>query len=213
MNLDDIDSIKRLYEALIESNRDKDKLLLHGLAVERRHGELVLEWIKKLKPNASIELLTAGLFHDIDRIVNERTGGGFAGNKLNGPEYAAYKKEHARRSANFTHDFLSNHGYPLKFAKRVAELIAHHDDAREELYLLSDPEEEVLVAADSFAFFDSFIMKLYEKRGTLNLEEKISFMAAKMLPAYRKVLRETKLDNPLFQDIKDRAIDRMGEAA
>jgi len=198
MNIEDA---KKLLEKIFEDNKDKGPTLLQGLENEKRHAYLVLEWAEKLSPNASLNLRLAALFHDIDRILVKGVGSGFKGTT---EAYKAYKKQHAQRAADCIWPILVQNGLSEEDAQRVSFLISHHDDGRQELDQLKDDELEVVVAADTLAFFDTFGIKTYSLRGQEALEAKIKFMGLKMAPLYRKFLIGLKINDEVLQTAKDK---------
>jgi hypothetical protein len=142
----------KLVDEAADAARTRGGEIMHGLEVERGHGQVVLEWVEKLLPNASVELKVAAILHDIDRLVTPVVAGGFKGDR-NSAEYEAHKKAHAQRSATYAAAKLAEHDVSRKIIERVSHLIIHHDDMGVEVARLNDIELNALVAADSFAFF------------------------------------------------------------
>lgn len=75
---------------------------------------------------------------------------------------------------------------------------------------LSDEELNVLVAADSFAFFTAGAPQLYKAEGEERLRDKIRFMVEKMPDFARKILASHRLENPLFERIKNEVLEDGG---
>lgn len=191
-----------LVEEACKTARNNEGKIMHGLEVERLHGQVVLEWVEKLSSIASDELKVAAVLHDIDRLVNPAFAGGFKGDR-NSPEYQAHKKAHAQRSAAYVTSKLTEHGVPEKIIERVVFLITHHDDAGDEVAQFNDYELNTLVAADSFAFFTSFAQKILDDEGEDRLKDKIRFMVKKMPVSSREFLSKYQLKDPRFEAIKN----------
>jgi hypothetical protein len=200
-----IDEAKKILEKIFLENENKESSLLQGIENEKKHAYLTLAWTEKLNPKASLFLKIAALFHDIDRILVKGVGGGFKGTQ---EEYKKFKKIHAQRCADCIQPILIEKGLLEQEAERVSFLIAHHDDERQQLDQIKDEELEVLVAADALAFFDTFGIRTYQKRGMTLLEEKIKFMALKMAPQYRKVLVDLKINDNILQNAKDKIVEQ-----
>lgn len=201
-----LEDAKKLLEKIFQENQGKDSTLLQGIENEKRHAYLVLTWIEKLNPNASLVLKIAGLFHDIDRILVEGVGGGFKGSQ---DEYKKFKTVHAQRSADSIRPILLENGLSDNDVGQIYFLIVHHDDERQQLDQIKDDELDILVAADSLAFFDTFGVRTYQVKGKAQLEEKIKFMALKMAPQYREVFRNLKLEDEILQTAKDKVIGQL----
>lgn len=184
-----------------EQNRHRDAEIMQGIDGEKEHAEAVLSWVRKLSKYPSLELQTAAVLHDIDRIVTPGVGAGFEGDRVS-KEYEEHKKAHAKRSADYIFPLLLEKGIHPKFVDRVRFLILHHDDRGVEVESYNDDELKILVTADSFAFFTSIAPKLYAAEGEERLREKVRFMVEKMPQFARKLLATHHLDDAVFERIK-----------
>lgn len=182
-----------------------DKDIMQGVEGEKLHALDVLAWVEKLAKKPSVALKLAALFHDIDRIVTPKAGGGFKG-KRNSKEYFQHKKRHAARSANFIIPLLKKIAVSDNILKKTKFLILHHDDTGEEIVKLKNSDLNYLVAADSFAFFTSIAPKLYEIEGEEKIKDKIKFMTEKMPEFARIKLWKHSLENKIFNEIKNEII-------
>lgn len=201
-------AVNLLNEAC-EENRRRDTEIMQGVDGEREHAKTVLSWVEKLTENPSVELEIAALFHDIDRLVTPGVGGGFKGDRRS-VEYEAHKKAHAKRSADYARrKLLQNDVNSRKLVERIGFLISHHDDTGEEVESLKDKELDILVGADTFAFFDSIAPRLYEAEGEQRLMDKIIFMVEKIPVSAQKILYSQKLENEIFERLKNEAIEEV----
>ncbi len=194
-----------LLDEVCDKNRYRDDEIMQGIEGEMEHAETVFEWVKKLLKNSSFELQIAALFHDIDRVVTPGVGGGFKGDRKS-KEYEQHKKAHAKRSAEYIIPLLKTNGIDARVLKRVKFLILHHDDTGKEVESFKDIDLNTLVAADSLAFFTSIAPKLYKAEGEERLRDKVSFMIEKMPSFARNLLASQRLENPIFDRIKNEVI-------
>ena len=200
---------QRLLNKACEENRHREAEIMQGIDGEKEHAECVLSWVEKLSPNPSPALKIAALFHDIDRIVTPHLGGGFKGDRRS-KEYYEHKKAHAKRSADYVCPKLLTCGVNPQIVERIGFLISHHDDIGEEVNELNDDELNILVAADSFAFFTSIAPELYQKEGEDRLRDKIRFMVEKMPSFAKDLLASHKVENKFFDRIKNEIIAELG---
>lgn len=191
-----------LLDKVAEENRHRESEIMQGIDGEKAHAYAVLSWVRQLSETPSVELEIAALFHDIDRIVTPGVGGGFKGNRKS-VDYINHKKAHARRSANFIYNELINLNVEPKLMERVTFLIQHHDDPYQEVEYINDRELNILVSADSFAFFTTIAPKLYEAEGEGRLRDKIKFMVEKMPRFTKQLLRSHYVENDIFERIKN----------
>ncbi len=202
---DTIENAKKILKEICKKFERHDKNIMQGLEGERLHALDVLDWIEKLNPNASIPLKLAALFHDIDRIVTPKMGGGFKGDRSD-KAYLKHKKTHAKRSAEFIIPILKKNNVASDILKKVKFLIIHHDDTGDEIEKINDSDLNYLVAADSFAFFTSIAPKLFEAEGKERIKDKIRFMVNKLPNFARILLWEHQLENDIFNNLKNEII-------
>lgn len=145
------------------------KFVEESFGKENPHLKRTLYWVKKIKPDASEELLIAACSHDIDRAFkSEDSSKKFA--------YAWGRKmsEHQNKSGEIMFDFLVKEGYDAKKAKRVRELIRKHE-------IGGDAEQNLLMDADSLSWLEVSVprhIKFIEEKGLTKkeLKKKIDFM-------------------------------------
>jgi hypothetical protein len=203
-----IEIASQLLSEACESNRHRDAEILQGVDGEKEHAEDVLGWVEKLTENPSLALRLAALFHDIDRVVTPGVGGGFKGDRRS-REYLEYKKAHARRSADYIYPRLLKRGVDQQVVERARFLIIHHDDTGSEVESFQDNELDYLVAADSLALFTTTGPRLYERDGEKRVKDKIRFMIEKMPAFAKKFLVSQKIDNELFNKLKDEVLSEL----
>lgn len=200
-----IKNAKKILTKICEDNRYHDKDIMQGVKGEERHGLEVLRWVEELKPRPSLSMRLAALFHDIDRVVTPKMGGGFKGNRTS-KAYLEHKKMHAKRSADFIIPILQKHGLDKNNLERTNFLIIHHDDTRKEIERFNDSDLNYLVAADCFAFFTSITVRLLRVEGEERLKGKTRFIVGKLSDSLRIRLWEYQLEDDYFNNLKNEVI-------
>lgn len=194
-----------LLSTACEENRHRDAEVMQGIDGEKEHARVVSGWLEKLTKNPSVALRIAALFHDVDRIITPNVGGGFKGDRRS-RKYQEHKKAHAKRGADYICPKLLEHGVDAQLVDRVEFLIVHHDDTGPEVESSQDGELNLIVAADSLAFFTSIAPRLYDEEGEERLKDKILFMIGKMPSFARELLSSQKLENDIFNRLKDEVL-------
>ncbi|MDD5291375.1 MAG: DUF4202 family protein [Patescibacteria group bacterium] len=200
-----IENAKKILEETCKKYKYHNKDIMQGVEGERLHALDVLRWAEKLNPDASIPLKLAALFHDIDRIVTPKMGGGFKGDRKS-KAYFLHKKRHAERSAEFIVPILKKNGANSNILKKVKFLITHHDDLGKKIGEINDSDLNYLVASDNFAFFTSIAQKLLKADGAERVKDKIRFMVDKLTDSARLFLWEYRLKNGPFDRLKNEII-------
>ncbi len=198
-----------LLDQVCEKNRGRRMVETIDLVdYEKTHAKFVHSWVLKLNDNASSALQIAALFHDVDRIIHPDLAYGFKGSRAS-KEYYQYKKDHATRSAEFICPQLENIGLHPQEIKEVTFLITHHDDTGEEVTALKNKKLNIIVAADSLAFFDSVAQKILNSEGKDRVRDKMYFMIEKMPIFARKILKKITLTNPILEEIKKEILNKL----
>ncbi|MFA4937051.1 MAG: DUF4202 family protein [Patescibacteria group bacterium] len=200
-----IEKAKKILEQICRRFECHDKDIMQGVKGERLHALDVLDWIEKLNPSASTALKLAALFHDIDRVVTPKVGGGFKGDRSS-RAYLEHKKLHAKRSVKFIVPILKKNNIKSDIIKRINFLITNHDDTGDKVEKLNDQDLNYLVTADSFAFFTSIAPKLFKAEGRGRIKDKIRFMVSKLPDSARIFLWEYQLENNIFNSFKNEII-------
>lgn len=201
----EIKKAKKLLSEICIKYKKNDKDIMQGVNGEKKHSFDVLKWVERLNPKACISLKIAAIFHDIDRIITPKAGGGFKGDR-NSKAYERHKKAHAKRSSDFIIPLLQKIILDKKIIKKIKILIIHHDDTGKEIEKYNNKNLNYLVAADSFAFFTTVAPKLYAAEGGERVKDKIRFMVEKMPEFARKILKKQKLKNKIFNRLKNEII-------
>lgn len=137
---------------------------------ENPHLKRTLYWVKKLKPDAGEELLIAACSHDIERAFK-------AEKKIADKFKYSWGKamdRHQRESGRIMFDFLVKEGYDARKAKRVQELISHHE-------IGGSAMQNLLKDADSLSWLEVSALRhmgFIEEKGLTKreLRKKINFM-------------------------------------
>ena len=166
----DPDRFARAIAAIDAANaEDPNRVVVGGVErpKELAHAEIVTQWVRKLRPDASEELLLAARAHHIRRWVKPRQSfpEGRAG-------YLAWRSELKRRHAEDAGRILTESGYPEGSVRRVQEIIRRID-------LKGDPDAQTLEDALCLVFLETQLGDVAAR-----LEE------AKMIEVIRKTLRK-----------------------
>jgi hypothetical protein len=86
---------------------------------------------------------------------------------------------------------LVDSGVDAYTALEVAQRIKFHDHQWQDIAHYKDEALELLIAADTFAFFTSVADDMYLREGEQAIREKMLFMIRKMPPQYQEPLAQT----------------------
>jgi hypothetical protein len=179
--MDKFDSLKKEIERILPES---------PIDFELKHSELVLKWVLKLKPDADESLKIAALGHDIDRAVHKITEKDLKDySKIN-----EFKKEHGLRSAKILNDLLKKYGYNPQIIERVNKLVENHEFG-------GDEDSDVLMEADSLAFFDYNIPSVLKRNGYERTKKKIRFMYDRLSLKGKKLVKEMKFQDKEIEKI------------
>ena len=178
------DIIKKEIESILPNS---------PLDFELKHSELVLKWVLNLKPDADEALKIAALSHDIDRAITKIT-------EKDLKDYSKideFKKEHSIRSAKFICDILKKHEYSKEIIDKVKHLVENHEFG-------GDDESNILMDADSLAYFDYNIPSYLKRNGRERAKEKIKFMYKRLSAKAKKLANQIKFkDQKITQLVKE----------
>ena len=160
----------RAIEAIDAVNaQDPNRVDAGGVARPKElvHADMVTQWVRKLRPDASEELLLAARAHHIRRWASPRQSfpEGRAG-------YLSWRAELKKRHAEDAGQIMTEAGYPGRSVRRVQEIIRRID-------LKGDAEAQTLEDALCLVFLETQLGDVAER-----LEE------AKMIDVIRKTLRK-----------------------
>lgn len=156
---------------------------------ELAHSRLVLKWVLRLKPDADEALRIAAFAHDMERAVTRIT-------EKDLKDYSkidAFKREHALRSAKFICVILKKHGYADGTVGRVKSLVENHE--------CGGGDADILMDADSLAFFDYNIPSYLKRCGQERAIEKIRFMYKRMSPNAKKLVQSMKFKDAIVKSL------------
>jgi len=152
------------------------------LEEDLHHSKLTLEWLLKLKHDSDEPLQIAALTHDIDRAV---TGITEAHHLKDLSKIHEFKREHAIRSAKITIGLLKKYEYDTKTIEKVRHLVEKHEVG-------GDNETNILMDADSLAYFDYNIYFYFKRNGMKKTKKKIEFMYKRMSVKAKKLAKNMK---------------------
>lgn len=159
------------------------------LKVDVLHSKLTKKWVLELKPDANEALQIAALAHDIDRGATGITEG-----DADFSDYNDFKKKHAERSAKAIREILEKHGFNEDFIKEVEHLVLLHEFG-------GDEEADILMDADSIAFFEENIKVFFKRYGKEKTKFKIKFMYERMSEKAKELVKDFKYENPEINSI------------
>ena len=162
---------KKIEEIIINSPLDFDLM----------HAKLVFKWVLKLKPDADEPLKIAALAHDIERGVTGITEKDLKDNS----KLEEFKREHAMRSAKIITEMMERHGYDKETVHKVRFLVEKHEEG-------GDEETNLLMEADSLAFFEYNIPFKLKRDGKEKIIKKIRFMYLRLSETGKKLVKEMK---------------------
>ena len=99
-----------------------------------------------------------------------------------------FKKEHSIRSANIICDILKKHNYSKDVINKVRHLVEGHEFG-------GDEEQNILMDADSLAYFDYNIPSYLKRNGRDRTKEKIRFMYKRLTAKGKKLVDEIKFED------------------
>lgn len=168
------------------------------LDFELKHSELVLKWVLKLNPDSDEALKIAALSHDIDRAITKIT-------EKDLTDYSKideFKKEHAIRSAKFICDILKKYNYSTETINRVKHLVENHEVG-------GDNDSNILMDADSLAYFDYNIPSYLKRNGRERTEEKIKFMYKRLSKKAKKLVSQIKFTDKEIESLVKESISQL----
>jgi len=171
-----------LFSAILERHRTLHTLSKPLVRADYDHALDVWQWILRLAPHASLELQTAALFHDVERLESEPDHRV----EQSAPDYLTFKTAHARRGADIVRDVLSPLAMPTTSVARVQQLVSCHEQPQRdaELALLNDADALSFFALNSPGFIRYFDAKHSAKKVAYTLS-RMSPMALCWLPNLR----------------------------
>lgn len=160
-----------------------------------KHSKLVLKWVSILCSSASEELQIAAVGHDIERAIT-----GITEKDLKSySKIKQFKKQHASRSANFLSEILKKYNYSNKQINKIKYLVKNHDTG-------GDSEVEILMSADSLAYFEYNIPLYLKNYGEQRTIEKCRFMYERLPGNAKKLVKKIKYKSKKIANLVNIAI-------
>ncbi len=153
------------------------------------HAENVLEWVMKLKPNASQALQIAALAHDIERADESR--------KIKRSEFEDYdqfKKAHALNSALILKEILCECRVNDQIIDEACRLVELHEVGGTE-------DADILKDADSISFFEVNVPFYLKREGYEETLRRCKWGYARLSPQMKEVCRTLSYSDPVLDDI------------
>lgn len=166
------------------------------LDFELVHAQLVFKYVLELKPDADEALKIAALAHDIDRAITGITEKDLSDySKIN-----EFKKDHALRSAIFITDILRKYECPEEIIAKVKGLVEKHEVG-------GDDESDILMYADSLAYFDYNIPSYLKRNGEERTREKIKFMYKRLSPEARELVAQMSFSDSEIKELVKKSLE------
>jgi hypothetical protein len=167
-----------LFAQVLDLHRSLHDLQLPLVAADYHHTVDTWRWVLRLAPEASLEVQIAALFHDIERLVSEP----LVRVEQLAPDYLAFKEAHAASGAHLTELSLARIGAPPALRRRVAALVATHEQPHR------DEDAALLNEADALSFFSLNAPGFARHYGPEHTARKVAYTLARLGPRGRAQL-------------------------
>lgn len=179
--------LREAWAAIDTANReDPHTLEVRGVRrpKELAHAELVTQWVRQLRPDASEALLLAARAHHVRRweIPRSRHPQGRAG-------YLRWRRELQALHARVTEEILQRVGYDASTIARVRDLLHKRD-------LRRDPEVQAFEDALCLTFLETQLDAFAASHPGDKAREVLEKTVRKMSPTARRLARELPLAPP-----------------
>lgn len=166
------------------------------------HATNVLEWVKRLKPDADTALEIAALSHDIERALPDRkvVRSGYA-------TYDAFKLAHAENSARIIRELLARYPLEKEIVEKVCFLIGYHEFGKDD-----DPELAVLKEADSLSFFHVNVPYYLRREGEDETYFRMQWGYRRLSDRTRLHLRALRYDEAILNKLLQEVIESHGNS-
>jgi hypothetical protein len=170
------------FDALLTHHRALHDLRKPLVAADHDHALDTWRWVLRLAPLAGVEVQTAALFHDVERLVSESD----VRVEQHALDYVAFKDAHASAGALMTARVLASLGAEPTLVARVADLVATHEHPGR------DPEKTLLNEADALSFFSLNAPGFARYYGAAHTAKKVAYTLARLGPRGRWALQEIR---------------------
>lgn len=190
------------FAAIDAANRDDpETVVVRGerRPKEQAHAELAVEWVRRLRPDASEPLLLAARAHHVRRweIPRSAEPAGRAG-------YLRWKRRLQQHHADVAAQVLTGAGYDGETVERVQAIV------RKER-LRTDPDVQTLEDALCLVFVETQFADLAARLDEDHMVDVVAKSLGKMTPAGREAALGLPLDDDAVR-IVGRALDRLASS-
>ena len=158
------------------------------------HAENVLEWVLKLKPDASEALQLAALAHDIDRAdeIRKTRRGDFN-------DYDAFKVAHAVNGAKMLREILESCSLESSLVEEACRLVVQHEFG-------GDPVSDLLKDADSISYFEVNLPLYYQREGYEETLRRCVWGYHRLSPTMRTMCKMLSFPDPTLSQLVREAL-------
>ncbi|NMO16898.1 DUF4202 family protein [Pyxidicoccus fallax] len=172
-----------LFDRLLARHRALHDLSRPLVRADYQHALDAWQWVLRLRPDASLAVQAAALFHDVERLLSE------ADKRVehHAKDYQAFKDAHAARGAEMTREVLEEVGADDATCRRVKELVAKHERPG------GDPDLALLNDADALSFFSlnsSGFIRYFDPEHS---RRKVAYTLARLRPEQLRRLGQMRL--------------------
>ncbi|MCO5171380.1 MAG: DUF4202 family protein [Planctomycetes bacterium] len=165
------------FDRVLRRHRALHDRRLPLVRADHDHAVDTWRWVLRLRPDASLALQAAALFHDVERLKSEAR----ARKEHLAPDYAAFKTAHARAGAALARRALTSAGLDPGAVAQVEALIAGHERPGEP----DDEERALLNDADALSFFSLNASGFLDYYGPDHTRAKVAYTLGRLRPAQR----------------------------
>lgn len=168
------------FDRVLRRHRALHDRRLPLVRADHDHAVDTWRWVLRLRPDASLALQAAALFHDVERLRSEAR----ARKEHLAPDYVAFKTAHARAGAALARRALTSAGVDAATIAQVEALVAGHERPGDP----GDPGEEeraLLNDADALSFFSLNASGFLDYYGPDHTRRKVAYTLDRLRPAQR----------------------------
>jgi hypothetical protein len=165
------------------------------------HCESTVQWLLKLRPEASDALCIAALGHDVERAVQSRRI-----RKTAFTDFDAFKAAHARNSAEILAEIMDDCRVPERVAQEAQRLVSLHEFG-------GDPDADLLKDADSISFFHINLSYYVARNEREEIIRRCLWGFRRLSPHARDIVRALTYDDPSLQLLMREVVEIAGQWA
>jgi hypothetical protein len=160
------------------------------------HALDVWQWTLRLEPRAGLALQIAALFHDVERLATESK----RRIEQDAPDYAAFKRAHAREGARMVVDLLADRADEATL-DRVSFLVRKHESPD------GDSELSVLNDADALSFFSLNSPGFLNYYGAEHTRMKIDYSLRRLRTSSMERLSRLRLESSIARMVLEHTVE------